>query len=129
MNRKQNTSNLETLHDSVRLWLISITVTRTYINSCTKEVFTHLFDALCSTVKQVTGKSIGFKAFHPKGNLYSIHFDMEAAQVQGLGYLLAKMVVEDPALRALFPSIDPDKLVQLVLKLCTVHLERYLTCL
>ncbi|KAJ7813514.1 hypothetical protein B0H14DRAFT_3477813 [Mycena olivaceomarginata] len=49
---------------------------------------------------------------------------MEAAQVQGLGYLLAKMVVEDPALRALFPSIDPDKLVQLVLKLCTVHLER-----
>ncbi|KAJ7870089.1 hypothetical protein B0H14DRAFT_3576817 [Mycena olivaceomarginata] len=49
---------------------------------------------------------------------------MEAAQVQGLGYLLAKMVVEDPALRAVFPSIDPDKLVQLVLKLCTVHLER-----
>jgi hypothetical protein len=77
-------------------------------------------------VKQVTGKSVQFKAFHPKGNLYSIHFDMEAAQVQGLGAWLSKMVLDDPALRALFPSIDPDQLVQLILKLCTVHFERYL---
>ncbi|KAJ6565174.1 hypothetical protein DFH09DRAFT_1081835 [Mycena vulgaris] len=64
------------------------------------------------------------QAFHPKGNLYSIHFYMEAAQVQGLGTWLSKMVLEDPALRALFPNIDPDKLVQLILKLCSVHLER-----
>ncbi|KAJ7898870.1 hypothetical protein B0H14DRAFT_3424201 [Mycena olivaceomarginata] len=34
------------------------------------------------------------------------------------------VVIEDPALRRLFPSIDPDQLVQLVLKICTVHLER-----
>ncbi|KAJ7430812.1 hypothetical protein B0H11DRAFT_2389991 [Mycena galericulata] len=49
---------------------------------------------------------------------------MEAAQVQGLGAWLSKMVLEDPFLRALFPSIDPDKLVQFILKLCSVHLER-----
>ncbi|KAJ6560476.1 hypothetical protein B0H10DRAFT_2240405 [Mycena sp. CBHHK59/15] len=77
-----------------------------------------------STVKQVTGKSVGFKVFDPKGNLYSIHFDMEAAQDQGLGAWLSKMVLDDPVLRALFPSIDPDKLVQFILKLCSVHLER-----
>ncbi|KAJ6553401.1 hypothetical protein B0H19DRAFT_1263775 [Mycena capillaripes] len=101
-----------------------LTIARIYTNSCTKEAFKHLFDAFFSTVKQVTGKSVRFKAFHPKGNLYSIHFNMEAAQVQGFGSWLAKMVIEDPALRALFPCIDPDKLVQLVLKLCSVHLER-----
>ncbi|KAJ7628068.1 hypothetical protein B0H17DRAFT_1218393 [Mycena rosella] len=101
-----------------------VTIARIYTNSCTKEAFTHLFDAFFSTVKQVTGQAVRFKAFHPKGNLYSIHFDMEAAQVQGLGSCLSKMVLDDPALRALFPSIDPDKLVQLVLKLCSVHLER-----
>ncbi|KAJ7909761.1 hypothetical protein B0H13DRAFT_2490289 [Mycena leptocephala] len=101
-----------------------VTVARIYTNSFTKEAFTHLFDAFFSSVKQVTGKSVQFKAFHPKGNLYSIHFDMEAAQVQGLGAWLSKMVLDDPALRALFPSIDPDQLVQLILKLCTVHFER-----
>ncbi|KAJ7110234.1 hypothetical protein C8R43DRAFT_1160417 [Mycena crocata] len=101
-----------------------VTIARIYTNSCSKEAFTHLFDAFFSTVKKVTGKAVRFKAFDPKGNLYSIHFDMEAAQVQGLGAELAKMVLADPALRAVFPSIDPDKLVQLVLKLCSVHLER-----
>ncbi|KAJ7265127.1 hypothetical protein C8J57DRAFT_1470213 [Mycena rebaudengoi] len=101
-----------------------LTVARIYTNAFSKEAFTHLFDAFFSTVKKVTGKPVQFKAFHPKGNLYSIHFDMEAAQVQGLGASLSNMVIADPALRALFPSIDPDKLVQLVVKLCSVHLER-----
>ncbi|KAJ6624578.1 hypothetical protein B0H10DRAFT_2430864 [Mycena sp. CBHHK59/15] len=101
-----------------------VTISRIYTNTCTKDAFTHLFDAFFGTVKQVTGKSVRFKAFHPKGNLYSIHFDMEAAQVQGLGSWLSKMVLDDPALRGLFPSIDPDKLVQLILKLCSAHLER-----
>jgi hypothetical protein len=49
---------------------------------------------------------------------------MEAAQVQGLGAWLSNMVMEDPALRALFPCPDLDKLVQFVVKLCSVHLER-----
>ncbi|KAJ7856206.1 hypothetical protein B0H14DRAFT_3448547 [Mycena olivaceomarginata] len=98
-----------------------VTIARIYANSCTKEAFTHLFDAFFSVVKEVTGKPVRFKAFHPKGNLYSIHFDMEAAQVQGLGVSLAKMVSDDPALRQLFPSIDPDVLVQFIVKLCSVH--------
>ncbi|KAJ7261422.1 hypothetical protein C8J57DRAFT_1513953 [Mycena rebaudengoi] len=101
-----------------------VTVARIYTNACSKEAFTHLFDAFFGTVKKVTGKSVRFKVFDPKGNIYSIHFDMEAAQVQGLGAWLSNMVIEDPALRALFPCIDPDKLVQFVLKLCSVHLER-----
>ncbi|KAJ7256061.1 hypothetical protein C8J57DRAFT_1651496 [Mycena rebaudengoi] len=101
-----------------------VTVARIYTNAFSKEAFTHLFDAFFGTVKKVTGKSVRFKAFDAKGNIYSIHFDMEAAQVQGLGAWLSSMVIEDPALRALFPCIDPDKLVQFVLKLCSVHLER-----
>jgi hypothetical protein len=101
-----------------------VTVARIYTNAFSKEAFTHLFDAFFGTVKKVTGKSVRFKVFDAKGNIYSIHFDMEAAQVQGLGAWLSSMVIEDPALRALFPCIDPDKLVQFVLKLCSVHLER-----
>ncbi|KAJ7229360.1 hypothetical protein C8J57DRAFT_1583306 [Mycena rebaudengoi] len=101
-----------------------VTVSRIYTNAYSKEAFTHLFDAFFSTVKKVTGKAVRFKAFDPKGNIYSIHFDMEAAQVQGLGAWLSNMVMEDPALRALFPCPDPDKLVQFVVKLCSVHLER-----
>ncbi|KAJ7233642.1 hypothetical protein C8J57DRAFT_1576159 [Mycena rebaudengoi] len=60
-----------------------VTVARIYTNACSKEAFTHLFDAFFGTVKKVTGKSVRFKAFDPKGSIYSIHFDMEAAQVQG----------------------------------------------
>ncbi|KAJ7468183.1 hypothetical protein FB451DRAFT_1560649 [Mycena latifolia] len=101
-----------------------VTISRIYTNAASKEAFTHLFDAFFTTVKAVTGKSVRFKAFHPRGNLYSIHFDMEAAQVQGLGVWLSKMVLDDPALRARFPSLDPDQLVQFILKLCSVHLER-----
>ncbi|KAJ7213322.1 hypothetical protein B0H12DRAFT_1242286 [Mycena haematopus] len=67
-----------------------LTVTRIYINMATMEAFVHLFDAFFTTVKQVTGKSVRFKAFYDKGNIYSIHFDMEAAQVQGLGVALRR---------------------------------------
>ncbi|KAJ6590773.1 hypothetical protein B0H10DRAFT_2197610 [Mycena sp. CBHHK59/15] len=112
------------IHETRSQFLAGVTVTRIYINSSAKEAFTHLFDAFFAAVKQVTGKSVRFKVFHPKGNLYSIHFDMEAAQVQGLGTWLSKMVLDDPALRALFPSINPDDLVKFILKICCVHLER-----
>ncbi|KAJ7041681.1 hypothetical protein C8F04DRAFT_1176777 [Mycena alexandri] len=101
-----------------------VTITRIYTNGSSKEAFVHLFDAFFSAIKQVTGKSVRFKAFHPKGNLYSIHFDMEAAQVQGLGTWLSKMILDDLALRARFPKIHPDEAVQSVLKLCSVHFER-----
>ncbi|KAJ7659707.1 hypothetical protein DFH06DRAFT_1130465 [Mycena polygramma] len=53
--------------------------------SFTKDAFTQSFDAFFSAVKQVTGKPVRFKAFHPQGDLYSVLFDMEAAQVQGFG--------------------------------------------
>ncbi|KAJ7907881.1 hypothetical protein B0H13DRAFT_1879218 [Mycena leptocephala] len=75
-----------------------VTAARIYTNLFTKEAFTHLFDGFSSSVKQVTGKSVQFKAFHRKG----IHFDKEAAQVQGLGAWLSKMVLDYPALHALF---------------------------
>ncbi|KAJ6614401.1 hypothetical protein B0H10DRAFT_1950766 [Mycena sp. CBHHK59/15] len=112
------------IHETHSQFLTGITVTCIYINSSAKDAFMHLFNTFFAAVKQVTSKSVWFKVFHPKGNLYSIHFDMEAAQVQGLGTWLSKMVLDDPALCALFPSINPDDLVKFILKLCSVHLER-----
>ncbi|KAJ7877436.1 hypothetical protein B0H14DRAFT_3783557 [Mycena olivaceomarginata] len=84
----------------------------------------HLFDAFFTTVKNVTGKPLRFKVFYEKGNIFSIHFDMEAVQVQGLGVSLSKIVSDDPDLRTRFPVHDPDTLVQYVVKLCSVHFER-----
>ncbi|KAK6997504.1 hypothetical protein R3P38DRAFT_3219590 [Favolaschia claudopus] len=101
-----------------------ITIARIWVNSFTKEAFTNLFDAFFKVVKQVTGKSVKFKAFYPDGNLYSIHFDMEAAQVQGFGAWLMQIVADDPKLHNEFRSLDGDELVQYVLKLCSVRLER-----
>jgi hypothetical protein len=103
---------------------LGLTVTRIYINSSTKEAFVHLFDAFFTTVKNVTGRPLRFKVFYETGNIFSIHFDMEAAQVQGLGVSLSKIVSDDPDLRARFPVHDPDTLVQYVVKLCSVHFER-----
>ncbi|KAF8182217.1 hypothetical protein K438DRAFT_2020970, partial [Mycena galopus ATCC 62051] len=101
-----------------------LTVVRIYINMATTEAFVHLFDAFFTTVKQVTGKSVRFKVFYEKGNIYSIHFDMEAAQVQGLGVALSKMVLNDSDLLLRFPDHTPDNIVQYILKLCSVHFER-----
>ncbi|KAJ7731540.1 hypothetical protein B0H16DRAFT_1469105 [Mycena metata] len=92
-----------------------LTITRIYTNGSSKEAFVHLFDAFFSTVKQVTGKS---------SDIWETNSIRKAAQVQGLGTWLSKMILDDPALRALFPDISPDKAVQFVLKLCSVHLER-----
>ncbi|KAF8180278.1 hypothetical protein K438DRAFT_1976795 [Mycena galopus ATCC 62051] len=101
-----------------------LTVVRIYINMATTEAFVHLFDAFFTTVKQVTGKSVRFKVFYEKGNIYSIHFDMEAAQVQGLGVALSKMVLNDSDLLLRFPDHTSENIVQYILKLCSVHFER-----
>ncbi|KAJ6565748.1 hypothetical protein B0H10DRAFT_2445014 [Mycena sp. CBHHK59/15] len=93
-------------------------VTRIYCNKATKEAFMYIFDGFFMAIEQVTGSPVRFKVFDPEGNILSIHFDMEAAQIQGFALALLKL------LRHAHPEKDPDVIVRYVVKLCSVHFER-----
>ncbi|KAJ7934915.1 hypothetical protein B0H13DRAFT_2477555 [Mycena leptocephala] len=106
----------------VAVWLDGnherVTAARIYCNRATKQAFTYIFDGFFMAVEKVTGQPVRFKAFDPKGNIISIHFDMEAAQVQGFALALLKLI------KGLHPEQDPDVIVQYVVKLCSVHFTR-----
>jgi hypothetical protein len=95
-----------------------VTACRVYCNRATKQAFMYIFDGFFLAVEKLTGRGVRFKVFDPKGNLISIHFDMEAAQVQGFALALLKL------LKGKHPEQDPDVIVRYVLKLCSVHFER-----
>ncbi|KAJ7128352.1 hypothetical protein C8R44DRAFT_700930 [Mycena epipterygia] len=78
----------------------------------------YIFDGFFMAVEKVTGRPIRFKAFDPMGNIISIHFDMEAAQVQGFALALLKLI------KGRHPEEDPDMIVRYVVKLCSVHFTR-----
>jgi hypothetical protein len=78
----------------------------------------YIFDGFFMAIEKVTGHPVRFKAFDPSGNILSIHFDMEAAQVQGFALALLKL------LKGLHPEEDPDVIVRYVVKLCSVHFTR-----
>jgi hypothetical protein len=96
-------------------------VGRVYCNSSTATSFELVFEGLFASIKQATGRELVFKVFDSKSSLLTIHMDMEAAQVQGLGRVLVKMANTS---ETEITSRDPDILVQYVLKLCKVHYLR-----
>ena len=55
------------------------------------------------------------------GTLLAIIVDQEAAQVQGLGDLAVEQNEPD---YSLIESLDPDELIQYIIKLCHVHCDR-----
>ncbi|KAJ7585023.1 hypothetical protein C8J56DRAFT_1089113 [Mycena floridula] len=100
------------------------TIGRVYCNSATQEAFTTIFEEYFMTVAKVTNRPVRFKAFHPNsGNLYAVLVDMEAAQVQGLRQAIRNLKMNDPAISGIDTN-NPDELVQYILKLCYLHLER-----
>ncbi|KAJ7643437.1 hypothetical protein DFH06DRAFT_1477189 [Mycena polygramma] len=106
----------------VAVWLDGdkerVSVARTYCNKSDADAFFYIFDGFFMAVKQVTGQPIRFKAFDPNGNILSILFDMEAAQVQGFARALLKL------LGRAHPEQDPDVIVRYVMKLCGIHFTR-----
>ncbi|KAJ7176036.1 hypothetical protein C8R43DRAFT_1118579 [Mycena crocata] len=106
----------------VAVWLDSdrerVSIGRVYCNRATKLAFTYIFDGFFMAIEKVTGRPVRFKAFDPEGNILSIHFDMEAAQVQGFAASLLKLI------KGRHPETDPDVIVRYVLKLCSVHFMR-----
>ncbi|KAJ7091289.1 hypothetical protein C8R43DRAFT_1115101 [Mycena crocata] len=106
----------------VAVWLDGekerVSTARIYCNKATADAFYYIFDGFFMAIEQVTGHPVRFKAFDPAGNIISINFDMEAAQVQGFAIALLKLLGK----RA--PTTDPDVIVTYVVKLCSVHFTR-----
>ncbi|KAJ7651799.1 hypothetical protein B0H17DRAFT_1215189 [Mycena rosella] len=106
----------------VAVWLDDdherVSVSRIYCNRSTKQAFTYIFEGFFMAVEKITGHPVRFKAFDPEGEILSIHFDMEAAQVQGFALALLKLI------KGCHPEEDPDVIVRYVLKLCSIHFTR-----
>lgn len=100
-----------------------VTVARVYSNSATKEAFGYIWEGFFNAVKTATGKGIKFKAFDDSGNIQCVILDMEAAQVQGLGAAITQMKMNNPSISQI-TEVEPDVLVQYLVKLCCVHWDR-----
>lgn len=114
----------------ITLTFLGVTVAHAYCNSMEGKAFNHVFEGFFNAVEKATGCKIKFKVFDKSGNILAIILDMEAAQVQGLGHALLRMLLSDPpsdfstSFLAKFGS-NPDILVQFIIKLCAVHFDRF----
>ena len=100
-----------------------VTVARVYSNSATKEAFGYIWEGFFNAVKTATGKEVKFKVFDDSGNIQCVILDMEAAQVQGLGAAITQMKMNNPSISRI-TEVEPDNLVQYLIKLCYVHWDR-----
>ena len=75
-------------------------------------------------MERATGNKIKLKVFDNSGNILCIILDMEASQVQALGTTIIRMKINNPSISKI-EDIDPNVLVQYLIKLCFVHWKRY----
>ena len=94
---------------------------RSYCNVATREAFQLLWASFFKVVRDVTGKPLQFKAFHPTGTLLSVHLDAELAQAQGL----ADEIIEnhnEPATTQVDNNIG--NILSCILRFCDTHEDR-----
>ena len=103
--------------------MLDVTVACVYSNGATRETFGYIWEGFFNAIKTATGKGIKFKVFDDSGNIQCVILDMEAAQVQGLGAAIIQMKMNDPSISQI-TEVDPDILIQYLIKLCYVHWDR-----
>ena len=104
--------------------MLGFTVARVYCNCATNEAFEYVWEGFFKAVEKATGRKIQFKVFNESnGNILCVILDMEAAQVQGLGAAIIHLKMNDPLVSKI-TEVDPDIIVQYLIKLCFVHWER-----
>lgn len=106
------------------LALAGVAMSCVYCNNATKEAFEFVWEGFFNAIKMATGKDINFKVFDQSSNIQWVVLDMEAAQVQGLSAAIIWMKMNDP-LMSKITEMDPDIIVQYLIKLCYIHWERY----
>ena len=94
-----------------------------YSNSATKEAFGYIWEGFFNAVKMATGQGIKFKVFDDSGNIQCVILNIEATQVQGLGATITQMKMNNPSISGI-TEVEPDVLVQYLIKLCYVHWDR-----
>ena len=92
-----------------------------YSNSETRNTYRQIWSGLWELVEEVTGEPIKFQFIHGSG-IRGIVVDGSKPQIQGCGDAL--MARNDPKISGIDED-DPEKLVHYVVRLCMVHLERY----
>jgi len=107
--------------------MLGVIVVHAYCNSAAKEAFGYVWEGFFNVIKMATGKEIEFKVFNDSRNIQCIILDMEAAQVQGLGGTIIQMKMNDPLISKI-AEIDPDIIIQYLIKLCYIHWDRYKFC-
>jgi len=103
--------------------MLGVTVARVYCNCSTQQAFEYIWEGFFKAIETATGRKIKFKVFEESGNILSIILDMEASQVKGLGTTIIRMKMNDPSISKI-SEVDPDIIVQFLIKLCYVHWER-----
>jgi hypothetical protein len=104
--------------------ILGVTVAHVYCNCATNESFEYVWEGLFKAIEKATRRKIQFKVFNKTGNILCVILDMEAAQVQGLVTAIIYLKMNN-SLVAMTTEVDPDVIVQYLIKLCFVHWERY----
>lgn len=85
------------------------------------KAFGYAYEALFTSIEKATSHAVKFKVFNESGNILAIILNMEAAQVQGLGDAILRLHMNSPKKCKI---VNPDVLVQFLIKLCTIHFKR-----
>ncbi|KAI0356054.1 hypothetical protein OH77DRAFT_1538515 [Trametes cingulata] len=119
----------------VVIWLedidMRITVARVYCTRERREDFARIWTLFFNAVDHATGAHVSFKAFCPDTQgaargIRAIVVDGCQAQIDGLGDFLIERIKTEGQQCAVTED-DPQKIVEYVLKICSVHFDRNLT--
>jgi hypothetical protein len=118
-------SHLVQVHytDTEYLLLVGVTIARIYLTHKTREAFKNAFKYLWDTFALVTGHQVNFKFLHGKG-LVGIMVDGSKEQANGCGDDLCERYHQLPVDHPARPTIDPAHIVEYIVKLCRVHIDR-----
>jgi hypothetical protein len=104
--------------------MLGCTVACVYCNCATNKAFEYVWEGFFKAVEKATGSKIQFKAFNESGNILCVILDMKAAQVQGLGAAIIHLKMNNPLVSKI-TEVDPNIIVQYLIKLCFMHWVRY----
>ena len=104
--------------------MLGFTVARVYCNCATNEAFKYVWEGFFKAIEKATGRKVQFKVFNETRNILCVILNMEVAQVQGLGAVIICLNINNPLVSKI-TEVDPNIIVQYLIKLCFMHWERW----
>ncbi|KAG6806939.1 hypothetical protein H0H92_009509, partial [Tricholoma furcatifolium] len=100
----------------------AVTIGRVYTDSADRSQYKSMFDELQRLITAVTGKPLLLKRLSKEGTLISFNFDLEIAQVLGVGDSFAS--TNEPEYSGIPDATPVNELVQYFTRSCYVHVKR-----